>query len=270
VTHTLSFMSANFVARTLGYHMTRGWGEGDRATQAHFRPLETFGARFKEVLRDVKALGFEAVDLWTGHLNSEWATDAHIMAARDLLEQYDLSVPSLAGWFGSSPDEFEATCKLAAALNIPVLGGSTSVLGEDRSFVVETLGRYCLRLGLENHPEKTPEEMLEKIGDTDRGTVGTAVDTGWYATQGYDAVAAIEALGEHVFHVHLKDEKEVGAHETCRLGEGVVPVERCLEALGRISYTGPIALEHEPELFDPFEDVRASLALVQDWLARRG
>lgn len=269
MTHTLSFMSANFVARTLGYHMTRGWGEGDEATQAHFRPLETFGARFEEVLRDVKALGFQAMDLWTGHLNPDWATDAHVSTTRDLLKSRGLSVPSLAGWFGSSPEEFEATCKLASALNIPVLGGSTSLLEKDRPFVLKTLERYGLRLGLENHPEKTPEEMLGKIGDTGSGRIGTAVDTGWYATQGYDAAEAIEALGEHVFHVHLKDVKEVGAHETCRLGEGIVPVERCLEALKRSGYTGPIALEHEPELFDPTEDVRASVKLVQDWLARR-
>lgn len=270
MTQTLSFMSANFVARTLDYHMTRGWGEGDGATQAHFRPPETFGARFEEVLRDVRALGFGAMDLWTGHLNPEWATDVYVATARDLLRQYSLSVPSLAGWFGSSPDEFEATCKLASALNIPVLGGSTSGLEKDRPFVVETLERYNLKLGLENHPEKTPEEMLEKVGDTGGGRIGTAVDTGWYATQGYDAAQAIEALGAHVFHVHLKDVKEVGAHETCRLGEGIVPIERCLEAINRIGYMGPIAIEHEPELFDPSEDVRASLALVRDWLARRG
>ena len=270
MTHTLSFMSANFVARTLGYHMTRGWGEGDGATQAHFRPPETFGARLEEVLRDVKALGFQAVDLWTGHLNPAWATDAHVSTARDLLRSHGLSVPSLAGWFGGTPAEFEATCKLASALDIPVLGGSTSMLGEDRPFVLETLERYSLRLGLENHPEKTPEEMLEKIGDTGGGRVGTAVDTGWYATQDYDAAEAIEALGAHVMHVHLKDVKEIGAHETCRLGKGIVPIERCLEALKRSGYVGPIAIEHEPELFDPSEDVRASLALVQDWLVRRG
>ena len=36
-------------------------------------------------------------------------------------------------------------------------------------------------------------------------TIGATVDTGWWATQGYDPARAIEELGEHVVHVHLKD-----------------------------------------------------------------
>lgn len=270
MTHLLSFMSANYVARQLDYHMTRGWGEGDAATQAYFRPLETFGERFDALLRDVRALGFGAMDLWTGHLNPDWATEEHLGVARDLLRAHELRVPSLAGWFGASLEAFERSCRLAAALEIPLLGGSTTALEGDRDGVLERLQAHNLKLGLENHPERTPAEMLEKLGDAGGGRLGTAVDTGWYATQGFDPAAALAALGEHVLHVHLKDVRAAGAHETCRLGEGIVPIEACLAALADIGYTGPIAIEHEPELFDPTEDVRASLALVQDWLSRRG
>ena len=56
----LSFMSANYVAREVGYAMTRGWGEGDRATNERFRPEETFRARFAQIAGDVRALGFDA------------------------------------------------------------------------------------------------------------------------------------------------------------------------------------------------------------------
>lgn len=268
--NTLSFMSANYVARTLDYNLTGGWGQGDEATQAHFKPIGTFPERFRVLLEGVTALGFEAIDLWTGHLSPEWATDAHMATARSLLDEHRLSVPSLAGGFGETPEAFERNCKLAAALSVPVLGGATSLLETDRPFVVETLKRYGLKLGLENHPERTPAEMLAKIGDTGDGHIGTALDTGWYATHGFDAAEAIEELGEHVFHIHLKDVREVGAHETCRLGTGVVPIEGCLEALLRIGYGGPIALEHEPETFDPTDDVRASLAWVRAWMDRRG
>ncbi len=264
MTNTLSFISANYVARQLDYQMTGGWGQGDKATQEHFRPLETFGERFEEILRDVQALGFRAMDLWTAHLNPEWATPEHIEIARGLLERYNLRVPSLGGWFGSTREEFEAACKLAAALGCPVLGGSTSVLEKDRPWVVDTLGRYEVKLGLENHPEKTPGELLAKIGEG--GPVGAAVDTGWFGTQGYDAAEALEELAPHLVVVHLKDVREVGKHDTCAFGEGVVPIERCLETLKRNGYTGSISIEHEPEDHDPTDEVRASLKLVQDWM----
>ncbi|CAN5655771.1 TIM barrel protein [soil metagenome] len=264
----ISFMSANYVAREVGYAMTGGWGQGDKATSESFRPTPTFGERFGAILADVRALGFKAIDLWTAHLSPTWATDEHIATAREELDKYDLTVPSLGGWFGSSPGEFEASCKLAAALGVPILGGSTSMLEKDRAFVVDRLEHYGLKLGLENHPEKNPEETLAKIGDGGGGTLGTTIDTGWYGTQGYGAAEATERLGEHLLYVHLKDVLEVGEHRTCRYGQGVVPIRACVEALRRVGYTGAICVEHEPELYDPSEDCRANLAMLRDWMGQ--
>ena len=80
------------------------------------------------------------------------------------------------------------------------------------------LEAHGVRFGLENHPERTPSEVLEAIGDVD--VLGAAVDTGWWATQGYDPVAAIDELSERLFHVHLKDVEEPGTHVTCMYGQG--------------------------------------------------
>jgi sugar phosphate isomerase/epimerase len=263
--NTISFMSANYVARELGYTMTRGWGQGDQATNEHFQPIETFRERFKEILQDVRAPGFKAIDLWTAHLNPSWATPEQIRTAKELLDEYGLAVPSLAGGFGSTREEFEATCRVAEALGGPVLGGSTSMLQKDRAFVLETLKASGLKLGIENHPEKTPQELRDKIGDGE-GVIGATVDTGWFGTQGYDAAKALEELADVLFYVHLKDVRAVGTHDTCRYGEGVVPIRECLRTLNRIGYEGAISVEHEPELFDPTEDVRASLVLLRAWM----
>ena len=52
---------------------------------------------------------------------------------------------------------------------------------------------HGVRFGYENHPEKSPQEVLELIGDAE-DVLGAAVDTGWWATQGYDPVQAIRDL----------------------------------------------------------------------------
>lgn len=268
MTSTISFMSANYVARQLDYHMTGGWGEGDQATSDYFQPIETFAERLDLILRDIRAMGFTAMDLWTAHLGPTWATDEHLAIARDKLAQYGLPVVSLAGWFGSTPEEFAATCRVAAALGAPVLGGSTSMLQQDRDFVVATLKEHGLKLGLENHPEKTPTELREKIGDGGDGTLGACVDTGWFGTQGYNAAQALEELHDVLFHVHLKDVLAEGAHDTCRYGQGIVPIRECVGTLQRIGYAEAISVEHEPEQFDPTADVAASVALLRLWMAR--
>ena len=86
----VAFMTANYVARETGYTM-HGWGHGDRATNEAFAPLATYGERLDALLLDIRALGFDAIDLWGGHLNPEWATDAHVDAARDALARHGLT-----------------------------------------------------------------------------------------------------------------------------------------------------------------------------------
>jgi L-ribulose-5-phosphate 3-epimerase len=247
----ISFMSANYVAREVGYAM-HGWGHGDKATNEAFAPLETYGDKLDELLGDIASLGFAAVDIWGAHLSPDWATDEHVEIAQELLRKHGLTVTSYATWVG--PSNIERSCELALALDTDLLGGGFS--GEPGA-LAPTLEKYGVRLGIENHPEKTPADVLAKI---DRGgeRFGATVDTGWWGTQGYDAARAIEELGEHVWHVHLKDVLAVGEpHETCRWGEGIVPIDECLRVLERIGYTGAIAVEHEPETFDPTDDIRA-------------
>jgi L-ribulose-5-phosphate 3-epimerase len=261
----ISFMSANYVAREIGFRMA-DWGEGDRAANARYAPIDTYGQRLDDLLSTIAGLGFDAMDLWTSHLNAAWATDAHVATAQDLLARHRLRVVSLAGWFGGTLAEFEASCAIAVALGRPILGGSTGAWRKDREGVLRALERHDLRLGFENHPEKTPDEVLSLIGDAGP-RVGATVDTGWFGTQGFDAARAIERLGERVLHVHLKDVREAGAHRTCRYGDGIVPIEGCVQALQRMGYDGGISIEHEPEDYDPTAEVVANAQLLRGWLA---
>lgn len=263
----ISFMTANYIARQTGYNM-HGWGEGDRVTNAHFRPIEMYATRLDEILRDIRALGFDAIDLWQGHLNYEWATTEHINIARDLLRQHNLQVVSLGGWFGSTAQQFETVCNIANELDCGLLSGRTSMLDKDRAFVVRTLQEYDLKLSIENHPEKTPQDLLAAIGDTGLGTIGACVDTGWFGTQGYDAAQAIQELCYHLMHVHLKDVLHAGEpHVTCRYGRGIVPIRACVEILERVDYNGGISIEDEPEQYDPTPDVQAELEMVRAWMS---
>lgn len=244
--NTISFMTANYVAREVGYAM-HGWGHGDRATNDAFRPLETYARRLDELLGDIRALGFDAIDLWGAHLNPSWATDEHVAIACELLAGHGLRVATYEIFIG--PEDVERACEIADAVG-------TSVIAGFAPFV-----RDGLRLAVENHEEKTPAELLARTSD------GVCVDTGWWATQGYDPVRALEELGDRILHVHLKDVLAPGAHDTCRWGLGCVDVEGCVRALQRLGYTGAISVEHEPEHEDPSEDCRTMRAVLEGWLA---
>ena len=257
----IAFMTANYVARETGYAM-HGWGHGDRATNEAFEPLATYGERLDALFGDVRALGFDTIDLWGAHLSPDWATDAHVDAAREALARHGLTVATYATWVGAS--NLERACELALAIGTGTIGGGFS---GDPEALAPVLDRHGVRLAVENHPERTPAEVRAKL---ERGgeRFGATVDTGWWGTQGYDARRAIEELGEHVLHVHLKDVLARGEpHETCRWGEGVVDVEGCVCALRRLGYDGALTIEHEPETLDPSDDVRAMRAQLEAWLA---
>ena len=119
----ISFMTANYVAREVGYAM-HGWGHGDRATNEAFGPLDTYAEKLDELLGDIARLGFDAVDIWGAHLSPDWATDEHVDAMTETLQRHGLNVTTYATWVG--PSNIERSCELALALGTDLLGGGFS------------------------------------------------------------------------------------------------------------------------------------------------
>src|SRR6188768_2886945 len=225
---TPSFITANFVARPLNYRMAGGWRQGDQASNEWYAPLATFEARFDEMLAEVKALGFSAIDLWGAHLNWQWATLQHVEIAKQLLAKHGLAVRSYASWVMGGPENLHAACRLCAALDIPYFVGNCEMLATDRAAAVAILREHGVGCAFENHPEKSAAEVLARIGAGDE----EFVDMG---------------------------------HETCRAGDGIVGMRAVVEHLRAIGFRGSIGIEHEPETFDPREEVRESRERVEQW-----
>ena len=257
----IALHTACFVARETGFAM-HGWGHGDRMTNDAFAPLDTYAERLDALLGHIQALGFDTIDLWGAHLSPAWATAEHVDEACAALARRGMRVATYAPWVDAA--NVQRVCELAVALGVSVIGVGYA---GDAEPIARASREHGVRLAVENHPERTPAELLDKIGRGE-GTFGATVDTGWWATQGYHAAQAIEELGPHVLHVHLKDVLAEGEpHETCRFGDGIVDVRECVRTLERIGYEGTISIEHEPESFDPTEDIKASYATLKRWLA---
>ncbi len=265
---TLSFMGANYVGKELGYGATDEWGPFDAATNAAFEPIESFGPRFEDLLTAIEAAGFEALDLWVAHLNWRWATPEHVSVARNLLDRHGLRVVSFAGNFGDTAADLASACALANALDVDLLGGMGDVLRNDREGSESVLREHGVRFAYENHSEKSPDEVLALIGDAG-DVLGAAIDTGWWATQGYDPVQAIRDLRERLFHVHLKDVEAVDTHISCMHGEGVARIAACVDELLDSGYLGALSVEHEPYDRDPTAEVIRMRGLIEAQLAAK-
>ncbi len=277
MTPSFSFITANFVARQNDYKIT-GWMMGDNAVNAWFAPLETYQARFEAMLLEVKALGFSSMDLWAAHLHFRWATLQHVEIAKSLLAKHGFAVRSYAAWVPGDPSDLHAACRVCAALDIPYISGHIELVAKERIVAVAILREHGVAYAIENHQEKSIAEIRARLGEGDEDVVGVALDTGWCATRKWDALAGVKELYSRIFCVHLKDVKaprpektgleftDMG-HETCRLGDGVVPVRAVLQELRERGFRGPISIEHEPEEFNPSNDIREGRELAEQWWA---
>jgi sugar phosphate isomerase/epimerase len=159
----------------------------------------------------------------------------------------------------------EAACRLANDLDVDLIAGIAGVIHTHRDETAAVLEAHRVRFGLENHPERTPSDVLAAIGDA--GSLGAAVDTGWWATQGYDPVEAICELSDRLFHVHLKDVEQPGAHVTCMHGEGCARIADCIDAILELEYGGAVSIEHHPYDRDPTPECARMLTLIREQLA---
>lgn len=238
--HKIAFNTANLVGRVTNYQFElRHWGEQHRKTvQA------TNEAEWRAICGEIAAAGFQAVEVWEAHVSPDTTSEERALLWKRIMLDAGLKPIAYTGQLNRH------TLQICTWMGIPhVDGGMGGLLSRDASALCREFG---IGYNFENHPEKSVEEILEKIGGGDRW-VGVCVDTGWLGTQGVNAPGAIRTLGEKVRHVHIKDVKAVGSHDTCLLGEGVVNVAGCLAALKEIGYEGWYSWEDEPEDRNPFD-----------------
>ena len=263
----VSFITANYVARETNYGLHPfDWGTADRATQDAFHGPH-FAQKFDELASLVRQAGFTAIDLWVAHLNPHRATDSMVDEARDILKRHGLEIVAYTAGLGRpdmSKAEGERVYSVAKALGAPVLGVGLHPTNMQLAF---DLGReYGIRYAIENHPEKTPAEILARMGRYDEW-IGVAQDTGFWGQFGYDAIQATHELKDHLFHMHLKQMRERnGAWETCSYEDGIVDVRGVALALKEIGYQGAISVENEPHDRDPFDEVKRSGEQLRTWL----
>lgn len=253
----IAFHTANLVGRVTGYQFRLA----DWMDQHHATVALTDESSWRAICTEIAAAGFRAVEIWQAHADPSVMTAPRTRDYKKILADHGL-IP--VGYTGDITDE---TLFLCEELDIPALSGPLPP-----GTTIEDLNRMTRRTGirfnLENHLQKTAAELLAQIkGGNDM--VGLAVDTGWFATQGADVAREVQALGTRVRHVHVKDVRAAGRHETCPLGTGIAQLDQVFAALKRIGYTGCCAWEDEPEDRNPMLIAAESKRWIEARLAAR-
>jgi sugar phosphate isomerase/epimerase len=278
---------------------------------------EGFRCPLPEAFHKIAALGLTGVQVYVTH--GEFTPE--LLKDRSALETYltmlknlNITISALCGDMGGhgfeiKKDNAERVEKTKAIIDLAVACGTnvvTTHIGvipddeKDERFGVmlealDCLGQYGkergVTLAIETGPEKP--ETLKKFIDLTHGGVGVNLDpANFVMVTGVDPVKAVEILGKHIVHTHVKDgimKKQTepsriynffaeGGIEDLRMsdyfletpvGEGGVDFDAYLKALKKVGYDGFFTIEREAGS-DPAKDIGMAADFIRKKLADAG
>ena len=267
--------------------------------------LNTLGApgwNLEETARNARAYGYAGVDLRL--LDGETITLDLVRANRQrliqLFDPVELPLTVLATSVrlataqpsvrGETLAEAHAWIDVAAELGVPVLRffaartppeldleRSIQAVGELLAQLSEHAAEAGVGVGIETHDEFASAAVVARALALAPGQgVGAVWDMFHTARMRETPAQALDALGERVLNVHLKDGRRGadGSWELVLLGEGDVAVKEALRLLAQRGYAGYVSVEWEkkwhPELAEPEEAFPQHLAVLREYLREIG
>ena len=278
---------------------------------------EGFRCLLPDAFRKIKELDLSGVQIYATRgdftpelLENKSKFDVYL----NLLKDLGLTVSALCGDMGGYGFEIEkdnaeriektkAIVDFAAACGTNVVTTHIGVIPNDEKDTryavmlnaLDTLGIYAkergITLAIETGPEKP--EILKSFIERTHGGVGVNLDpANFVMVTGVDPAQAVEILGKHIVHTHVKDgimKKQEdpakiyhifvqGGIEDFRMsdyfietpvGEGMVNFDSYLEALKKIGYNGFFTIEREAGA-DPSKDIGMAAGYIRKKLSDVG
>lgn len=236
--------------------------------------------RLPAVLADVKAAGYDGIEIGAQHLDITQPTPF-----RQLLADYDLALAGIhVGGEIWNPQavrdalaRLEQTMAFAAAAGAPHLcfsgamkqGKSDAELAhtsENLNRIGELAASHGLRLAYHNHYweiEQDCRELRFLRDHTDPAAVSFLLDVAWVQRGGGDPVAVAQEFLPRIAYFHLKDTRGT---EWLELGEGDVDLRGVIEVMRGRELPWAVVEQDETKR-QPVESARMSRAFLRKWLA---
>jgi sugar phosphate isomerase/epimerase len=199
--------------------------------------------------------------------------------AVELCKKYGISVEAFSAKFPpeADVDAQRQVFELVKQLGAHVISGG---LESNRLEVLDKLAEeYDMKIGMHNHGPGgvlSDVESIRRILEPRSPRIGLCVDTGHYLRLPLNPIDVMEAFGDRVHAVHLRDmnpdkdpvKGDGGKYVEHIVGEGPLDLAGVLKLLLEWEYRGGIYLEYKPNADNPVPDLRVALEHIEAALAK--
>jgi inosose dehydratase len=213
-------------------------------------------------LQHTKNLGLRYWEAYSAHvpLNPD---PAHVAKIKEKLKAADVRLLCHGvNGFGADQAANRRVFEAAKALGIETISADPTMQALDQ--LNDLVQEFKINIAIHNHGPRSRYDKLQQVVDAvkDRHRrIGASADLGHFLRSGEDPVKVVEALGDRIHSVHLKDVKD-GKTFTI-LGKGDMNLYEVLKALKAVKFDGVLALEYEENPKDPIADIQECLAAVR-------
>ena len=202
---------------------------------------------FEDAIGELKKTGLNNLEVFSGHMPPA-SEHENFAATKKMVDASGINVLSF-GVENFTKDEEASRVKFdfAKAMGIEVL--TANPMKNAFNSLDKLTQEYGIAIAIHNHGPGAKYDgvmdTLEVVKDMNP-LIGACVDTGHVIRSGEKPHEVLEALGDRVISMHLKD--WVHGEEEQILGEGDMDLIEVAKVLKKINFAGPLMLEFE--LFD--------------------
>jgi sugar phosphate isomerase/epimerase len=226
-----------------------------------------------EVVRHLQGMGVHYAEFYGKHLDPK-ATDERIAEVQKLLAGAGIK---LAGHgvhgFSKNHEANKQLFDFAKRAGVKVITANPQADSFDS--LDKLVAEYDIRVAIHNHGPGALFDKLDSVTKAIAGhdkRIGACVDCGHYLRSGEDPVKCVLELGDRVYGVHIKDEKEMNtkASDNVVIGKGHLDVVGLFKALRQVKFPadGSLALEYEANPANPIDDMKACLEVAKEAIAK--
>jgi inosose dehydratase len=232
------------------------------------------GYTFKEFtveksIEMMKRIGVTNLSLKDIHMPMN-STQEQINVVIEKFKSAGINVYTVGVVYMKTPESVDQAFEYARMAGVKMIVGAPDY--ELLPYVEKKIKTYNFKMAIHNHGPDNPlypdaTDIWNHIKNLD-ARIGICIDIGHTTRDGQDPSVDIMKYKSRIYDIHVKDvDKAAKEGKTVEMGRGIINIQKIVDTLRKIKYTGSCSLEFEKDMKDPLPGIAESIGYFKGVMA---